>query len=242
MNSISIAVNGLSKDFNRSAVFKDISFSLSSPASLSITGKNGAGKSTLSKILAGVLSATRGSITYSVNEKQIEIEEFKHHIGFVSPYLNLYDEFTALENLQILSRIRTSTHQNNERIEEMLALVELWDRRDDIVSTFSSGMKQRLKYAFALLHNPIVLILDEPTRGIDVGSKFEIHKLMCDFAEQGLAIIMISSELPEILGMSDRILVMHEGQVTGDLKREGATQRKIMTLATGSGLPQEQRK
>jgi heme exporter protein A len=167
MSSISITVKGLSKDFNRSAIFKDISFSLSSPASLSITGKNGAGKSTLSKILAGLLSITRGSITYLVDEKQIGIEEFKHHIGFVSPYLNLYDEFTALENLQILSRIRAASQQKDERIKELLTLVGLWNRRDDLVGTYSSGMKQRLKYAFALLHNPEVLILDEPTSNLD---------------------------------------------------------------------------
>jgi len=167
MISISITANRLSKDFNQCSVFKDISFSLSSPASLSITGKNGAGKSTLSKIIAGLLSSTSGSITYSVNEKQIGIEEFKHHIGFVSPYLNLYDEFTALENLQYLSRIRAGAQQNHKRIKEMLTQIGLWDRRHDIVDTFSSGMKQRLKYAFALLHNPAILILDEPTSNLD---------------------------------------------------------------------------
>ena len=167
MSPISIIAQGLSKDFNRSAVFKDISFSLSSPASLSITGRNGAGKSTLSKILAGLLSSTRGTIAYSVHGKQIGIEEFKHYIGFVSPYLNLYDEFTALENLQILSSIRTAARQNDERIKELLMLVGLWNRRDDVVGTYSSGMKQRLKYAFALLHNPAVLILDEPTSNLD---------------------------------------------------------------------------
>ena len=101
MISISIRADGVSKDFNRSSIFQDVSFSLSSPASLSITGKNGAGKSTLSKIIAGLLSSTHGSMTYSVHEKQIGIEEFKHQIGFVSPYLNLYDEFTARENLQL---------------------------------------------------------------------------------------------------------------------------------------------
>ena len=167
MNPISIIAQGLSKDFNRSAVFKDISFSLSSPASLSITGRNGAGKSTLSKILAGLLSSTRGTIAYLIQGKQMGIEEFKHHIGFVSPYLNLYDEFTALENLQILSSIRTAARQNDERIKELLMLVGLWNRRDDVVGTYSSGMKQRLKYAFALLHNPAVLILDEPTSNLD---------------------------------------------------------------------------
>ena len=159
MSLISITANGISKDFNRRSIFEDISFSLSSPESLSITGKNGSGKSTLLKILAGLLSLTNGSIAYSKDRKQIGIEDFKNHIGFVSPYLNLYDEFTAKENLQLLSRIRTTTRQNGKRIEELLTLVGLWNRRDDIIGTFSSGMKQRLKYAFALLHNPEVRFL-----------------------------------------------------------------------------------
>ena len=107
MNRIALTVNGVAKDFNHRPIFRDISFSLLSPSSLAITGKNGAGKSTLSKILAGLISSTKGSLSYSVDEKPIGTEEFKHYIGFVSPYLNLYDEFTALENLQLLSRIRS---------------------------------------------------------------------------------------------------------------------------------------
>ena len=194
MNSISITVDGLSKDFNRSAIFNDISFSLSSPASLSITGKNGAGKSTLLKILAGLLSSTRGSITYSVNRKQTGIEEFKHHIGFVSPYLNLYDEFTALENLQFLSRIRSSTYHNNEKIKELLMLVGLWNRRDDVVSTFSSGMKQRLKYAFALLHNPAVLILDEPTSNLDDEGIEVIKQIIIEQKNENILIIATNNK------------------------------------------------
>ena len=194
MNSISITVNGLSKDFSRSVIFQDISFSLSSPASLSITGKNGAGKSTLSKIIGGLLSSTRGSITYSVNEKQIGIEEFKHHIGFVSPYLNLYDEFTAIENLQFLSRIRTVAHQNDERIKELLALVGLWNRRDDKVSTYSSGMKQRLKYAFALLHNPAVLILDEPTSNLDAEGIEVIRQIILEQKKTNILIIATNNK------------------------------------------------
>jgi heme exporter protein A len=189
MNPISITVHGLSKDFNRITIFKDISFSLSSPASLSITGKNGAGKSTLSKILAGLLSSTRGTIAYSVNGKQIGIEEFKHHIGFVSPYLNLYDEFTALENLQFLSRIRIAAQQKDERIRELLTRVGLWDRRDDMVGTFSSGMKQRLKYAFALLHNPAVLILDEPNSNLDAEGIEVIKQIMLEQKKTNILII-----------------------------------------------------
>ena len=189
LNPITITAQGLSKDFDRRAIFKDVSFTLSSPASLSITGKNGAGKSTLSKIIAGLISSTRGSLTYSIDGNQTGIEEFKHHIGFVSPYLNLYDEFTALENLQILSRIRTASRQQNERIKELLTLVGLWDRRDDFVGTFSSGMKQRLKYAFALLHNPEVLILDEPTSNLDADGIEVIKKIILEQKKRNILVI-----------------------------------------------------
>jgi inositol transport system ATP-binding protein len=84
-----------------------------------------------------------------------------------------------------------------------------------------------------MLTLPDILMIDEPTRGIDVGAKSEIHRLMSKLAQSGKAVIMVSSEMPEILGMSDRIIVMHEGQVTGELSRAEATQEKIMQLATG---------
>jgi heme exporter protein A len=189
MNRVTITANDVAKDFNRRQIFRDISFSLSLPSSLAITGKNGAGKSTLSKILAGLIGSTRGSITYTLEDKQVGIEEFKHYIGFVSPYLNLYDEFTALENLQLLSRIRATTQQNEVRMKELLSLVNLWQRRDDLVDTFSSGMKQRLKYAFALLHNPSVLILDEPTSNLDEEGIEFVQRMVKQQKEEGVLIV-----------------------------------------------------
>jgi heme exporter protein A len=194
MNSISITANGISKEFDRRLIFKDISFSLSSPASLSITGKNGAGKSTLSKIIAGVLSSTHGSVTYADHEKQMGIEEFKHQIGFVSPYLNLYDEFTALENLQFLSRIRMAAQENGERIKELLRLVGLWNRRNDLVGTFSSGMKQRLKYAFALLHAPALLILDEPSSNLDEEGIEIVQHIVIEQKKENILIIATNND------------------------------------------------
>jgi inositol transport system ATP-binding protein len=101
------------------------------------------------------------------------------------------------------------------------------------VGTLSGGNQQKVVLSKWLLRDLKVLILDEPTRGIDVGAKSEIHKLMGEFAKGGMAVIMISSELPEILGMSDRVLVMSEGRLMGELGREEATQEKIMHLATG---------
>jgi inositol transport system ATP-binding protein len=100
----------------------------------------------------------------------------------------------------------------------------------------SGGNQQKVLVSRWLLTSPDILILDEPTRGIDVGAKAEIHKLMSKLAQEGKAIIMISSELPEILGMSDRILVMHEGRVGGIFERKEATQESIMQAATGHGL------
>jgi D-xylose transport system ATP-binding protein len=98
----------------------------------------------------------------------------------------------------------------------------------------SGGNQQKVVLSKWLMTNPRVLILDEPTRGIDIGAKFEIYSIMNQLIEKGLCIIMISSELPEVLGMSDRILVMHDGKVNGEISHQNATQEMIMHYATGN--------
>jgi inositol transport system ATP-binding protein len=105
-----------------------------------------------------------------------------------------------------------------------------------IIKNLSGGNQQKVLISRWLLTEPDLLILDEPTRGIDVGAKSEIYRLMTEFVRSGKAIIMISSELPEILGMSDRIMVMHEGDKAGELSRAEANQEKILHLATGLSL------
>jgi D-xylose transport system ATP-binding protein len=102
-----------------------------------------------------------------------------------------------------------------------------------MVSALSGGNQQKVVIAKWLMSDPKILIMDDPTRGVDVGAKFEIYKLMNELAEQGVSIIMISSELEEVLGMSDRVMVMHEGRSNGTLDILEATQEKIMALATG---------
>jgi heme exporter protein A len=193
VKTVSITAKNVSKDFNRRAILRDMSFELSSPASLAITGKNGTGKSTLSKILAGLLMPTKGIVEYRVDGTAMPVDDFKHFVGFVSPYLNLYDEFTALENLQLLSRIRSNNIDLN-RIQELLTLANLWHRRDDVVGTFSSGMKQRLKYAFALLHRPAVLLLDEPTSNLDDDGIQVVKQIVTEQKKNGLLIIATNDE------------------------------------------------
>jgi inositol transport system ATP-binding protein len=101
----------------------------------------------------------------------------------------------------------------------------------ECIENLSGGNQQKVLLGRSLLMRPKILILDEPTRGVDVGAKAEIHQLIARLVAQGMAVLMISSEMPEILGMSHRIMVMHEGRVTGILEREQADQEKIMDLA-----------
>ncbi len=103
---------------------------------------------------------------------------------------------------------------------------------DQIINNLSGGNQQKVLIARWLLAQPKILILDEPTRGIDVGAKSEIYRLISELANRGVAIILVSSELPEILGMSDRVMVMHSGHITGILDKQDASQEKIMALAS----------
>jgi rhamnose transport system ATP-binding protein len=103
-----------------------------------------------------------------------------------------------------------------------------------MISALSGGNQQKVVLARALLSAPAILVADEPTQGVDVGAKAEIHRLMSELAGEGLAILMISSELPEVLGMADRILVVREGEITADLDRADATPESVMTAATRS--------
>ena len=126
-----------------------------------------------------------------------------------------------------------SQREEKEKADAMLAKLKVRMASPiQEIRTLSGGNQQKVLLAKWLLGDTKILILDEPTRGIDVGSKEEIHQLMVDCAGEGMAVIMISSELPEVLGMSDRIMVMHEGRVTGFLDREEATQVQVMELAS----------
>jgi rhamnose transport system ATP-binding protein len=105
---------------------------------------------------------------------------------------------------------------------------------DTLAGTLSGGNQQKVVLAKWLATNPSVLIIDEPTRGIDVGTKAEVHRLLSQLAGEGLAILMISSELPEVLGMADRVLVVREGRITAELPRDTATAESVMLAATQS--------
>ena len=188
MTNYTVELSNLVKYFGRRLIFDGINFSFSSQHIYGISGPNGSGKSTLVKIIANLISPTRGKVIHRNKIKEVDSGELHNHIGFVSPYLFLYDEFTAEENLLHFSNIRGISF-NKERSDYLLNELKLVDRKNDLVRGYSSGMKQRLKFIFALLHQPSLIILDEPTSNLDNPGKEKVYELIKKEAENNLVII-----------------------------------------------------
>jgi len=233
------------KNLNRAGVLHDISFDVHKGEVLGIAGLVGAGRTETARAIFGADSIDSGTI--SVLGKQVTInspqDAIRHGIGLVTEDRKQQGlvlgmavrENTTLANLGALSTLGF-VRQREERAVAEKYRTDLAIKTPSIeqtVQNLSGGNQQKVVLAKWLYTGSKVLIFDEPTRGIDVGAKSEIYKLMNELAAKGAAIIMISSELPEVLGMSDRILVMHEGRITGELSRAEATQESIMHLATG---------
>jgi heme exporter protein A len=199
MSPVSLKAEGIQKVFNRRKIFSGISFAVKESDAMSITGRNGSGKSTLVKIIAGVLAPTSGALTVAVGEKVVSAADRHRYIGFVSPYLQLYDEFTGVENLELFCQIRGI----DADIHGLLEKVNLHARKNDLLRTYSSGMRQRLKYAFALIHRPPVLLLDEPTSNLDSEGKATVHRIVEEQRSNGIVIIATNDE-------EDRALCNHE--------------------------------
>lgn len=185
-SEIKLLAVSLTKKFDRKTIFENVSFELNSGGSAAITGKNGSGKSTLIKIIANLLSQSSGELNISINNTQIKKECLYQYIGYVSPYLNLWDEFSGYENLKLTSDIRGT---NGEDINESLERVGLFERRNDLLKIYSSGMKQRLRIAFAILHQPEILLLDEPTSNLDSEGVSIVDEIANEFKKDKILII-----------------------------------------------------
>jgi D-xylose transport system ATP-binding protein len=225
---------------------KNVSFSVRKGEILGIAGLMGSGRTELVTTIFGEYGQNRkGEILFNGAPVVIDSarQAMENGISLVPEdrkRMGLVVEQSILKNmsLSILDRFsgflsinRNAELSACESMATSLAIKTL--TLQALVSSLSGGNQQKVVIAKWLMTEPRVLILDEPTRGIDVGAKFEIYKLMNKLAEEGVAIILVSSELPEILGMSDRILVMREGECAGIVERRDATQEKLMAMATG---------
>ncbi|MDY0083247.1 MAG: ABC transporter ATP-binding protein [Ignavibacteriaceae bacterium] len=205
MISYSLEAQQLNKSFGRRLIFNDLNIKFDKPGVYGISGPNGSGKSTLVKIIAGILSASKGKIIHLLDGKTIAEENLHNHIGFVSPYLVLYEEFSTLENFKIFADIR-GIEFNKERVDYLLNKFLLYKRKDDLLKTYSSGMKQRMKFIFALMHLPQLIILDEPTSNLDEEGKNSVYEIVREESKTNI-IIVASNEKNDLELCSEIILL-----------------------------------
>lgn len=197
-------VDGLGHRFGRRVLFRDVGFTLLPGEALAVTGANGSGKSTLVRILAGVLRPTKGRAVLRLDGRPVGAEAQPRHVGLVAPYLGLYDDLTARENLAFLARARRLADAP-ARIDAVLAEVELTDRGDDRVGTFSSGMRQRVRVATALLAAPPLLLLDEPTSNLDAPGIAMVRRVMAAHRASGRLLVLATND-PGEAGLCERAL------------------------------------
>ena len=233
------------KNLSLNGIFKDVSFDVRAGEILGIAGLVGSGRSNIAETIFGVTPASAGTIKN--NGKQVVMSSpsvaMEQGMAFLTEDRKETGCFLLLdiqENTQIAvlqnKYMKYGFVQQTQLAADSNAMAQTLrvrtpDMQEPIIN-LSGGNQQKVLICRWLLTKPRILILDEPTRGIDVGAKAEIHRLVSELAKDGVAVIMISSEMPEVLGMSDRIMVIHEGRVTGFLDRNEADQVKIMELAS----------
>jgi inositol transport system ATP-binding protein len=236
-------------DLTREGIIEDVSFDLRRGEILGIAGLMGAGRTTVIESIFGIHKLDAGEVIIKGKKTQINspADAIRNGLALLTEDRKLTGIMGVLpvrDNMMIASLpnyekrgfldqrlIETTYKQEKSRLDIKSPNMH------QLIKLLSGGNQQKVLVSRWLLTSPDILILDEPTRGIDVGAKAEIHRLMSKLAQEGKAIIMISSELPEILGMSDRILVMHEGKVGGIFERKDASQEAIMQAATGHVQP-----
>ncbi|MBQ9956219.1 MAG: sugar ABC transporter ATP-binding protein, partial [Ruminococcus sp.] len=239
-----LRVEGLTKG----KTFKDVNFSVKAGEVLGVSGLMGAGRTEIMHAIFGNLPYESGKVFIEGNEVFIKNsrEAISAGIGFITEDRKtegLLLEKSISDNI-VLANLGKSSKNSVMVKSKINDLVNKGIKEfrikcfgpDHECNNLSGGNQQKVVFAKWVYTDPKILILDEPTRGVDIGAKKEIYNVINDLASKGVAIILVSSELPEVLGMSDRIMVVHEGKITGIIDASDADQEKVMTLATGGTL------
>jgi len=242
IGDVLLEVSGLT----RVGVFRDVGFSVRAGEILGLAGLVGAGRSEVARVLFGIDRRDSGEVrlggklvdfaapSAAMHEGIAYLPEDRHQEGLVLDF-SIAQNVTLPILPRLFPRLLVSSATERRVATEHTAQFNVrMTGIDQEVGALSGGNQQKVVLAKWLASGPRVLILDEPTRGIDIGAKVEVHRLIAELAAAGLAIILISSDLPEVLAMSDRIVVLHEGRVTAEISRDQATQERVMFAATGN--------
>jgi ABC-2 type transport system ATP-binding protein len=218
MSDAIVTVSHLTKRFGNFTAVNDVSFSVQHGQIFAFLGPNGAGKSTTIKMLTTLLNPTEGNIRLNGFDALHAKDEARKAFGIVFQDPSLDDELTAYENMEFHAVLYSiSTHARKERIKELLTLVELWERKDSLVKTFSGGMKRRLEIARGLLHHPKIFFLDEPTQGLDPQTRNHIWQYIQHLSrEQGITIFFTTHYLEEAQEYAEKIAIMDQGKIVAE--------------------------
>ena len=242
VGQVALRVRGLT----RPGVFRDVSFEVRRGEIVALAGLVGAGRTEVARALFGIDRAESGEVM--VDGRTVEIGSPDEAMAYGLAYVpedrhqqGLILDFSIAANVSLpvlgqLSRLLGVIDRGREAALARDYFQKLQVRAtgvDQPTAGLSGGNQQKVVIAKWLATRPAVLMLDEPTRGIDIGAKAEVHRIISRLAAEGMAILLISSELPEVLGMADRVVVLHEGRVAATLARGEATQERIMVAATG---------
>jgi ABC-2 type transport system ATP-binding protein len=210
-----INVEHLTKKFNDIFAVNDISFSAQAGEIVAFLGPNGAGKTTTIKMLTTILTPTSGQISINGLNPETQEDKVRQSFGIVFQDASLDDELTARENMSIHAALyHIPRADRKEKIKKLLEFVELWDKKDKLVKTFSGGMKRRLEIAKGLLHHPKVLFLDEPTQGLDPQTRNHIWQYIKEMNQQEqMTVFFTTHYIEEAEKMADRVIVIDNGQI-----------------------------
>ncbi|MBM4240062.1 MAG: ABC transporter ATP-binding protein [Euryarchaeota archaeon] len=210
-----IETSGITKIFDGRVAVDDLNIKVKKGEVLGFLGPNGAGKTTTIRILSGIISPTKGSATVAGFRTDEDAEKLHEIIGLLTETPGFYERLSAKRNLEFFAKFYSNIDVDFQ-VNKYLKLMELWDRRDDKVGNFSKGMKQRLALARALIHEPEIVFLDEPTAGLDPEVSIEVHKLIIKLKEEKRTVFLCTHNLEEAELLSDRIALFKTNLVALD--------------------------
>jgi ABC-2 type transport system ATP-binding protein len=223
----------VSKHYKNKKVLSNISLTINEGVIIGLVGPNGAGKSTFMQILSTIVKPSSGDILYNGNSIKKLAKDYKKIIGYVPQDLALYQTLTVQDNINFWTQL-TNVHKDKEYVANIISVVGLEDKLNVKVQQLSGGMKRKLNIAIALFHDPKLIIMDEPTVGIDIQSKLEIIKFIQQLKDTGKTIIYSSHDAYEIEELCDEILILNQGEI----KYEGS-KAALATAAKEKGLINE---
>ena len=226
MSDVLFTCRGLAKRFGATLAVDDVGFSIAAGEAYGLLGPNGAGKTTTISMLCGLLEPDAGEVTLAGRELASDPTGVKGAIGYVPQEIALYADLSARENLTFFGRLYgLAGRELNARVAEVLELVELADRGDDRIDTYSGGMKRRINIAAGLLHRPKLLVLDEPTVGVDPQSRNAILDRVAELNRDGMALLYTSHYMEEVERLCDRIGILDGGRMIAEGTRRELVDR-----------------